>query len=159
MLILTEQNSECNARVQVSDSMLRRCSHIKDICLRVNDIHGRKIQAGNWSRECQLNRPKPQEVKDNTQKLFKQFNVILITLTKVWRLNKRGEELLLVLHKTWGWQQNTAQKRKFSIKNLFSKCDQIRKKQRISLHLLNTSLIKNFSFYPVNSVARHFQNK
>ena len=30
----------------------------------------------------------------------------------------------------------TAQKMKFSIKDFFSKCDQIRKKQRILLHLL-----------------------
>ena len=34
---------------------------------------------------------------------------------------------------------------KFSIKNYFSKCDQIRKKLRIWLHLLQSSLMENFS--------------
>ena len=40
----------------------------------------------------------------------------------------------------------SAQKMKFSIKNYFSKCDQIRKKLRIWLHLLKSSLMENFSF-------------
>ena len=41
---------------------------------------------------------------------------------------------------------NTAQKMKFSIKDLFSKCDQIRRKLRIWLHLLNKSLMENSTF-------------
>ena len=45
----------------------------------------------------------------------------------------------------------TAQKMKFSIKDFFSKCDQIRRsiKLRISSHLLNKSLMKNFIFSAV----------
>ena len=39
---------------------------------------------------------------------------------------------------------NTAQETKFSIKDFFSKCDQIRRKLRIWLHLLNKSLMENF---------------
>ena len=35
----------------------------------------------------------------------------------------------------------------FSIKNFFSKCDQIRRKLQIWSHLLKKSLIKNFNFY------------
>ena len=35
---------------------------------------------------------------------------------------------------------------KFSIKDFFSKCDQIRRKLRIWLHLLKKSLMENFSF-------------
>ena len=35
---------------------------------------------------------------------------------------------------------------KFSIKDLFNKCDQIRRKLRIWSHLLNKSLKKNFIF-------------
>ena len=35
---------------------------------------------------------------------------------------------------------------KFSIKDFFSKCDQIRRKLRISSHLLKKSLIENFIF-------------
>ena len=41
---------------------------------------------------------------------------------------------------------DTAQKMKFSIKDLFSKCDQIRRKLRIWSHLLKKSLIENFIF-------------
>ena len=41
---------------------------------------------------------------------------------------------------------NTAQKIKFSIKDFFSKCDQIRKKLQFWLHLLNRSLVENFIF-------------
>ena len=40
----------------------------------------------------------------------------------------------------------TAQKAKFSIKEFFSKCDQICRKLRIWSHLLKKSLMKNFIF-------------
>ena len=45
--------------------------------------------------------------------------------------------------------ENTAQKMKFSIKDLFSKCDQIRRKLRIWSHLLKKSLMENFIFCAV----------
>ena len=40
----------------------------------------------------------------------------------------------------------TAQKMKFFIKDFFSKCDQIRRKLKISEHLLKKSLMENFIF-------------
>ena len=40
----------------------------------------------------------------------------------------------------------TAHKMKFSIKDFFSKCDQIRNFLRIWLHLLKKSLMENFIF-------------
>ena len=43
-----------------------------------------------------------------------------------------------------GEGQFTAQKMKFSIKDFFSKCDQIRRKLPIWLHLLKKSLMENF---------------
>ena len=43
----------------------------------------------------------------------------------------------------------TAQKIKFSIKDFFSKCDQIRRKLRICSHLLKKSLMENFIFRAV----------
>ena len=46
-----------------------------------------------------------------------------------------------------------AQKLKFYPKDFFSKCDQIRMKWRIWLHLLNKSLMKNFIFCVVNNVV------
>ena len=47
---------------------------------------------------------------------------------------------------------NTAQKMKFSIKNFFSKCDEIRKKLRIWSHLLKKSLMENFIFGGVKAL-------
>ena len=41
---------------------------------------------------------------------------------------------------------NAAEKKKFSIKDFSSKCDQIRKKLQIWLHLLKKFLMENFSF-------------
>ena len=44
---------------------------------------------------------------------------------------------------------NDAQKMKFSIKDFFSKCDQIRRKLRIWSYLLKISLMENFIFCAV----------
>ena len=44
---------------------------------------------------------------------------------------------------------DTAQKMKFSIKDLSSKCDQIRSFMRIWSHLLEKSLMENFIFCAV----------
>ena len=46
----------------------------------------------------------------------------------------------------------TAQKMKFSIKDFFNKCEQIRKKPRIWSHVLKKSLIENFIFCMVNNL-------
>ena len=46
----------------------------------------------------------------------------------------------------------TAQKMKFSIKDFFSKCDQIRSKLRIWSHLLKKSLVESFIFCAVNVI-------
>ena len=43
----------------------------------------------------------------------------------------------------------TAQQMKFSIKDFFSRCEQIRGKLRVSSHLLKKSLMKNFIFCAV----------
>ena len=45
----------------------------------------------------------------------------------------------------------TAQKLKFSIKNFFSECDQIRRNLRIWAHLLKKSLMENFIFCAVHA--------
>ena len=44
---------------------------------------------------------------------------------------------------------NTAQKVKFSVKDFFSKCDQIRSFLRIWSYLLKKSLMENFIFWLV----------
>ena len=43
----------------------------------------------------------------------------------------------------------TVRKMKFSIRNFFSKCDQIRRKLRIWSHLLEKSLMENLNFCAV----------
>ena len=47
------------------------------------------------------------------------------------------------------WSGGSAQKMKFSIKDFFRKCNQIRSFQQIWLHLLKKSLIENFIFCAV----------
>ena len=42
---------------------------------------------------------------------------------------------------------------KFSVKNFFSKCEQIRIKLPIYSHLLNKSLTENFFLFVVNMIA------
>ena len=44
---------------------------------------------------------------------------------------------------------DTTQKMTFSIKDLFSKYDQIRRKPRVWSHLLKKSLMENFIFFAV----------
>ena len=46
----------------------------------------------------------------------------------------------------------TAQKMKFSIKDFFSKCDQIHRKLRIWSHLLKKFVMENFIFCPENMI-------
>ena len=50
-------------------------------------------------------------------------------------------------YRTKIFMNNTAQKMKFSIKNFFSKCDQIHRKLRVWSHLLKKSLMENFVFH------------
>ena len=67
--LLTEQNY--NARVQVRDGMQRKYFCIKDLCLHFKDNHRKNLRADNCAKECQLNREKSPEVKDNSYKLCK----------------------------------------------------------------------------------------
>ena len=53
----------------------------------------------------------------------------------------------LYLSVSWNFAGDTAQKMKFSMKNFFSKCEQIRRNLRIWSHLLKKSLMENFIFF------------
>ena len=57
------------------------------------------------------------------------------------------------LHHRCLTESYTAQKMKFSIKDFFSKCDQIGRKLRIWSHLLKRSLMENFIFCAVPNYA------
>ena len=54
----------------------------------------------------------------------------------------------------WNLEHSTAQKTKFSIKDFFSKYDQIRSFLRIWRHLLKKSLMENFIFYAVGEIKK-----
>ena len=62
---------------------------------------------------------------------------------KIMGQNTQGDQLARL------GTTSTSQKMKFSIKDFFSKCDQIRRKLRIWLHLLKKSLLENFFFCAV----------
>ena len=52
------------------------------------------------------------------------------------------------------WSIYTEQKMKFSIKDFFSKCDQIHRTLQIWSHLLKKSLMESFIFFAVPIVAQ-----
>ena len=68
---------------------------------------------------------------------------ISCTQTSVSQYSKKERIESLYFPKEW---YITAQKMKFSIKDFFSKCDQIRSFLRILSHLLKKSLMENFIF-------------
>ena len=53
---------------------------------------------------------------------------------------------------------NIAQKTKFSVKDFFRKCDQIRRKLRILSHLLNKPLMENFTFCAAKQFLKKWKN-
>ena len=57
--------------VQVSDGILRKYFCVKNLCRHVRENHSRNLQASNSTKERQLNRAKPQEVKDNSYNFLK----------------------------------------------------------------------------------------
>ena len=70
---------------------------------------------------------------------------------------------MLGLHKVlnipeYGWI-TTAHKMKFSIKDFFSKCDQILSKLRIWSHILKKSFMENFIFCAVNAWITYSYNE
>ena len=71
------------------------------------------------------------------------INAFSICMTVTLNLFKNQYEELLKRNNV---QKFTAQKMKFSIKDFFSKCEQIRRKLRICSHLLKKSLVGNFIF-------------
>ena len=78
-------------------------------------------------------------------KNFFLINLLVKFKSLIWR-----ENIYAGLHFYYSKGEITAQKMKFSIKDFFSKCDQIRRKLRIWSHLLKKSLMENFIFFAVN---------
>ena len=63
---MTEQNNKCNARDHVSDVILRKYFCVKNLYSHVIDNHNKDLQTSNCTRQCQINRADPREVKDNS---------------------------------------------------------------------------------------------
>ena len=74
------------------------------------------------------------------------FNIFLVPVPKIFQICT--VPWLFVSQQTLTCSY-AAQKMKFSIKDLVSKCDQIRRKLRIWSHLLEKSLMENFIFCAV----------
>ena len=55
--------------------MLWKFFYIKNIWLRVKEVHEKNLQAASCAKECQLNRAKPREVKGGSYKLSIKTNV------------------------------------------------------------------------------------
>ena len=77
------------------------------------------------------------------------FELIVIWRSKRPRCFKSLEDPWRPMSVNYFFNTNTAQKMKFSIKDFFSKCNQIRRKLRIWFHLLKKSLMENFIFCAV----------
>ena len=79
--------------------------------------------------------------------------IVIITLN--WKEQNCYDKFILNLYRIWFWdflapKKITAPKMKFSIKDFFGKCDQIRRKLWIWSYLLEKSLKENFIFRAVN---------
>ena len=86
----------------------------------------------NFNRKKNIKTAKSFETKEREITSEEQFNMIL---------NEVNHHNNTTSH--------AGQKIKFSIKDFFSKCDQIRRKLRIWSHLLKKSLMENFIFCAV----------
>ena len=62
---MTEQNNKCNARDQASDVVLLKYICVKNLRRHVIDNYSSDLQTSKRSKQCQLNREKLREIKDN----------------------------------------------------------------------------------------------
>ena len=63
---MTEQNNKCNARDQASDIVLLKYICVKNLRRHVIDNYSSDLQTSKRSKQCQLNREKLREIKDNS---------------------------------------------------------------------------------------------
>ena len=94
-----------------------------------------------------------------TSNVFPIVNLTFTGYFEIWKLISHNNVYLLRSIRS----HNTAQKKIFSIKAIFSKCDQVRRKLRISLmkslmKKLRKPLMKIF-FVPCNSKMKSLKTK
>ena len=75
--------------------------------------------------------------------------MLIVVFTRTVDMYKMGYKIGILSRNRLISGISTAQKMKFSIKDFFSKCDQIRRKLHIWSHLLKKSLMQNFFFCAV----------
>ena len=63
---MTEQNNKCNARDQASDVVLLKYICVKNLRRHVIGNYSSDLQTSKRSKQCQLNREKLREIKDNS---------------------------------------------------------------------------------------------
>ena len=89
-------------------------------------------------------------MRENKEQNHSEYGHFLRCVSDIVELNEKSENLtkqMLVSSKNL--LHNTAQKIKFSIKDFFSKCDQVCRFLRTLSHLRKKSLMENFVFYAV----------
>ena len=88
------------------------------------------------------------------QNFFLFFSIHINAPVSVETWDKHKKELVIennfIIFLKFTKNETTAQKMKISIKDFFSKCDQMRRKLRIWSHVLKKSLIENLLFCVVN---------
>ena len=93
------------------------------------------------------------------------FKIVTIEIKAIFKSSTYGLNISSIVlyfkfsrvNCTAEWYVNTAQKMKFSFKDFFSKCNQIRRQLRIWLHLLKKSLMENFIFSTVQRLETTVQ--
>ena len=91
------------------------------------------------------------------RKSVKHFGKIY-SVFLAWRKSKIHQKIYghFAFQKKKNQETGTAQKIKFSVKDLFSKCDQIHRKLRIWSYLLKKSLMENFIGCAVKHLWQRF---
>ena len=116
----------------------------------------------NWLKKQYKSNQNGHSNKKRKEKAFKKLwnyasNFFSMLMTKLCEISMKWFLICLLSLKYSCTNDSyiyTAQKLKFSIKDFFSKCDQIGRKLRIWSHLLKKSLMENFIFCVVLHIIR-----
>ena len=84
------------------------------------------------------------------QQIWLTFKILIFQVTENTRRKSKHCTVIVQIYLLVYLRYHTVQKMKFSMKNFFSKCDQIRSFLRIWPHLLRKSLMENFIFCVVS---------
>ena len=124
----------------ISESFVKTLSKLNSLCVNFTE----------WKIPENLIKLKCTEVIVRSSSLKKCFEMLRkIHIKKQLFFSKGAESLVTLVKRNVILETvvlDNAQKMRFSIKDYFSKCDQIRRKLRIWSYLLKKSLMENFIF-------------